>query len=50
MKEMLVIAGGIFNIGFAIFHIFFWRLFGWKKDLSTLNYVNRNIMQVLNYA
>ena len=39
---------GIFNIGFALFHIFFWKIFRWKADLRSLAPANRGIMQVMN--
>ena len=48
MNHNLLIIGGIFHFGFAIFHLFFWRLFNWKKDLARLTYVNRAVMQILN--
>lgn len=40
--------GGIFHLGIAIFHLFFWRIFRWKEDLDSLNRVNRAIVQILN--
>ena len=46
--KTLVIIGGFFGLGFFIFHIFFWKLFEWKKDLRSLNSINRGVMQVLN--
>ena len=48
LAEVSLIAGGIFNLGFAVFHLFFWRLFDWKKDLASLTPVNRSVMQILN--
>ena len=48
MKNTLLIVGGFYHIGFAIFHLFFWRLFHWKKDLASLTIVNRAVMQILN--
>ena len=48
MKTDLLIIGGFFHLGFAIFHLFFWRLFNWKKDLASLSYINRPVMQILN--
>jgi hypothetical protein len=48
MKIDLLIIGGFFNLGFAIFHLFFWRLFNWKKDLASLSFINRPVMQILN--
>ena len=43
-----ILLGGIFSLGFAVFHLFFWKLFMWKKDLASLTPLNRSIMQVLN--
>jgi hypothetical protein len=48
LAEVSLIAGGIFNLGFAVFHLFFWRLFDWRKDLASLTAVNRSVMQILN--
>ncbi len=47
MKTLISI-GGFFGLGFFIFHIFFWRLFDWQKDLKSLTSINRGVMQVLN--
>lgn len=46
--NLYVIAGGIYNLGFAIFHLFFWRLFRWREDLASLTHINRSVMQILN--
>ena len=46
--ETLVVAGGVFSAAFAVFHLFFWRLFRWKTDLATLTSLNRAIVQILN--
>ena len=48
MKTYLLIVGSFYHIGFAIFHLFFWRLFHWKKDLASLAIINRSVMQILN--
>jgi hypothetical protein len=48
MKTDLLIIGGFYHLGFAIFHLFFWRLFNWKKDLAYLSIINRAVMQILN--
>lgn len=48
MDETLILAGGLYHIAFAIFHMFFWRLFKWKESLSSLSFINRNVMQILN--
>jgi hypothetical protein len=47
-NSLLLWLGGIFNLGFFIFHIFFWKMFGWKDDLKKLHPINRAVMQVLN--
>lgn len=43
-----IIIGGYYNLSFVIFHIFFWKIFDWKKQLRLLNNVNKGIMQILN--
>ena len=47
MKQLLI-AGGVFNLAFAIFHLLFWRIFNWKTELRKLDLMNSAIMQVLN--
>jgi len=47
-SETWLYAGGIFNLGFVIFHLMFWRLFRWKQDLALLTVINRAVMQILN--
>lgn len=46
--ELLVRLAGIHSLGFAAFHLAFWRLFGWKRELAQLGMANRAIMQILN--
>jgi hypothetical protein len=46
--EIILIVGGVFNAAFAVFHAFFWKLFGWKEDLAKLTSLNRAVMQILN--
>ena len=48
LAEISLFAGSIFNLGFTVFHLFFWKLFDWKKDLASLTPVNRSVMQILN--
>ena len=48
LAETIILIGGIFNLGFAIFHLMFWRLFHWKEDLASLTPINRSVMQILN--
>jgi len=46
--DIAIKLGGLFNLAFVIFHALFWRIFGWKHDLRSLSFNNRQIMQVLN--
>jgi len=46
--ETYIVIGGIFSIGFVIFHLLFWKIFKWETELRLLNHVNKGIIQVLN--
>lgn len=46
--EAFVIAGGVYCLAFAVFHLMFWRLFRWRADLRSLTAINRAVMQILN--
>ena len=48
--EKFVVLGGLYCLGFALFHLMFWKVFGWKRDLASLTFVNRAVMQVLNLS
>lgn len=50
MMELLIKAGGIYNIALLSFHLLFWRIFNWEDELRTLSFVNRAIMQVVNLS
>ncbi|MGY0620323.1 hypothetical protein [Lysobacter sp. A378] len=39
---------GIHSLGFAIFHMAFWRLFRWRKSLASATAVDGAILQILN--
>lgn len=47
MKTLIYI-GGIYHLAFAAFHVLFWKLLEWKRDLRLLNKANRGVMQILN--
>jgi len=47
MKTIIIICG-IYSIAFGLFHILFWKIFRWKKELIKLHFSNRAIMQILN--
>ncbi len=44
----LLTIAAFYNLAFAIFHAFFWKLFGWREALAPLTPINRLVMQVLN--
>ncbi|MGV8940376.1 MAG: hypothetical protein ACOH1P_02420 [Lysobacter sp.] len=39
---------GIHSVGFAVFHMAFWRLFRWRESLATATTADRAIVQILN--
>ncbi len=47
MKNIIYICG-IYNLLFALFHLGFWKIFKWNKDLNKMSFANRGIMQILN--
>jgi hypothetical protein len=47
MKTLLFI-GSVYNLGFGLFHLCFWKIFRWKEDLAKLGGLNRAIVPVLN--
>jgi hypothetical protein len=48
MHTTFLFIGGIYNLAFLVFHVFFWNIFRWKADLKSLTDTNRYIMQILN--
>ncbi len=48
MNNLILTICGLYSLGFAVFHAYFWRIFHWKKDLYSLHPGNRAIMQILN--
>lgn len=46
--ELVVRLGGLHSLGFALFHLAFWKLFDWKRDLARNSLANRAILQILN--
>jgi hypothetical protein len=47
-REILVLLGGAHALGFALFHLAFWKLFDWPRALRTTNAPTRAIVQILN--
>lgn len=48
MKKVILLIGAILNLLLAIFHCFFWELFGWSEQLPLLSIDNSGIMQIAN--
>jgi heme/copper-type cytochrome/quinol oxidase subunit 2 len=50
--SILLIAGGIYHLFFAFFHIFFWRVnfLNWQEELPHMSPINRSVIQMLNIA
>lgn len=46
--KSMILAGGVYHVAFAIFHLIFWKLFRWKEDLASLSVINQAVMQILN--
>ncbi len=44
----IILLCGFYNIGFAIYHIAFWKIFHWDSELKKLSFANKGIMQILN--
>lgn len=47
-SRLLIYACGFYSLAFAVFHMLFWRLFLWHRELRKLSLPNRGIMQILN--
>lgn len=48
MDELFLKFGGVFHLLLIAFHLFFWKLFNWKKELKRVSHINRGAMQVMN--
>lgn len=48
METYIITLCGLYAFGFAIFHLFFWKLLHWKTELEKLSYINRGVMQIMN--
>ncbi len=48
--QLWAISGSIYNLGLITFHLMFWKIFNWKKDLRSLSFINRPVMQILNLS
>ncbi|MEP7323051.1 MAG: hypothetical protein ABI761_14095 [Saprospiraceae bacterium] len=47
-NHFIIQIAGFYCIGLSVFHILFWRLFDWKRDLKKVSLANRAILQIAN--
>lgn len=47
-SDWLIVACGLHSAAFALFHLGFWRLFGWPRTLQSTTLPNRAIVQIAN--
>jgi len=47
-EHAMVLLAGVLNLGFALFHLAFWRLFHWPERLRNAGELNSAITQTLN--
>lgn len=48
LAKIFILLGGVHALGFAVFHVYFWKIFRWKTELPKLHFSNRAILQILN--
>lgn len=48
MATNLALAAAAYDLALAVFHLMFWRLFGWPESLRPSGHVNVAITQTLN--
>lgn len=48
MEHLTIILCGLHSLGFALFHLAFWKLFDWKHELARLQLPTRAVTQILN--
>ncbi|TYT25703.1 hypothetical protein FZO89_05215 [Luteimonas viscosa] len=46
--ETILLLCALHSFGFALFHLAFWRLFGWPRTLENTTRPNRAILQIAN--
>src|SRR5690554_2076418 len=47
-NETILLLCAAHSFGFALFHLGFWRLFGWPRTLRETTVANRAILQIAN--
>ena len=47
-QDLPLLLCALHSYAFAAFHLAFWRLFGWKRELAKVGLATRAIVQILN--
>lgn len=47
-RDLLVQLCGLHSFAFAVFHLAFWKLFDWKRELHKVGLPTRAVTQILN--
>lgn len=47
-NETILLLCAAHSLGFALFHLAFWKLFGWPRTLRDTTVANRAIVQIAN--
>jgi hypothetical protein len=48
MAAAFLFVGGLYHLAFAVFHLFFGRIFKWKSSLRLTTPLNRAVMRIMN--
>ncbi len=47
-RDLLIQLAGLHSFAFALFHIGFWKLFRWDRELAKVGQATRAVTQILN--
>lgn len=47
-NDLIIRLAGLHSLGFAVFHLAFWRLFRWRETLQRAAFADRAILQIAN--
>lgn len=47
-QDCIILFCGLHSLAFAAFHLMFWRIFQWKKNLADVGISTRAILQIAN--
>jgi hypothetical protein len=47
-RDLVIQLAGLHSFAFALFHMSFWKLFRWDRELAKVGLVTRAVTQILN--